>query len=59
MVLEVGDTLNTETECVAGIYLSVDTAELKHVRINHTATENLYPTSMLAESATLTATDMA
>jgi hypothetical protein len=59
VVLEVGDTLYTKTECVARIYLRVYSAKLQYVRVNHSATENLYPASMLAESTTLTATDMA
>ena len=59
MILEVGNTLNTKTESITGIYLRIDTAELKDIRVNHTATEDFHPTGVLTEATTLTATDMA
>ena len=58
LVLEVCDTLDTHTECISRVFLAVDTAELEHVRVYHTATEDLNPSSVLAEGATLTATDV-
>ena len=59
LVLEVCDTLDTHTECVARVYLAVDAAKLKHVGVNHTATKNLYPAGVLAEWASLAAADVA
>ena len=59
LVFQVGNTLDTHTEGIASIDLAVDAASLKHVRIYHTAAKNLYPASMLAEAASLTAADIA
>ena len=41
------------------VHLAIDAASLEHVRVDHTATQNLYPTSVLAETAALTATNVA
>ena len=59
LVFQVGNTLDTHTEGIASIDLAVDAASLKHVRINHAATQNLYPACMLAEAASLTTADVA
>ena len=59
LVLEIGAALDTHTECVARVYLAVDPAKFEHVGVNHTATQNLYPACVLAEWATLAATDVA
>lgn len=58
-ILQVGDTLDAKTESVAGVHLAIDAASLEHVRVDHTATQNLYPASVLAETAALTATNVA
>ena len=59
LVLEVGDALDTHTECVARIYLAVDATKLEHVGVYHTATQNLNPTGVLAEWASLATADVA
>ena len=58
-ILQVGDALDTHTEGVARVDLRVNTAEFKHVGIDHATAEDLHPTGMLAEAATFTATDEA
>ena len=58
LVLEVGDTLDTHTECISRVLLAVDAAELEHVGVYHAATEDLDPSCVLAEGATLAATDV-
>lgn len=58
-ILQVSDTLDAKTESVAGVHLAIDAASLEHVRIYHTTTQNLYPASVLAETAALTATNVA
>ena len=42
-ILEVGNTLDTHTEGIASVFLAVDAACLKHVRIDHAATQDLEP----------------
>ena len=37
-IFQVGDTLNTHTEGITRIDIAVDTASLKIMRVNHTAT---------------------
>ncbi len=37
-IFQVGDTLNTHTEGITRIDIAVDTASLKVMRVNHTAT---------------------
>ena len=59
LILEVCDALDTHTECVARVYLAVNAAKFEHVGVNHAATQNLYPTGVLAEWASLAATDVA
>ena len=57
-VFEVRDTLYAHTEGVAAVLLAVDTAGLKDVRIDHTATEDLHPSCAFAERAALAAADV-
>ena len=52
-VLEVGNTLYTQTEGIARIYLRINAARLQYVRVHHTATQNLYPACAFAERTTL------
>ena len=54
-ILEVGDTLYAKAEGIAAIDGAVDTAGFKHGGIHHAATQNLDPTRVLAETATLAA----
>ena len=58
-ILQVGDALDAKTECIAGVNLAVDAASLKYVGVYHTATQDFNPSCVLAESATLAATDVA
>ena len=48
-----------ETEGITGIYLAVYAAKLQHVGVNHSAAQDFHPSCMLAESAALTAADVA
>ena len=57
-ILQVGDTLDTHTEGVAAIDGAVDAAGFQYVRVNHTATENLYPAGVFAEAASFAAADV-
>ena len=59
LILQVGDTLHTEAEGITGIYLAVYAAKLQHVGVNHSAAQDFHPSCMLAESAALTAADVA
>ena len=52
-ILQVGDALHAKAESVAAIDGAVDAAGLKHGGIHHTATQNLDPTRVLAETAAL------
>jgi hypothetical protein len=52
-VLEIGDSLYSKTEGIARINLRINTARLQYVRINHTASQDLYPASTLTERTTL------
>ena len=58
LILEVCDALDTHTECVARVYLTVDAAKLENVGVYHTATKNLDPTCVLAEWAALATADV-
>ena len=58
-ILQVGDALYTHTEGITGIDIAVDAASLEVVRVYHTATQNLYPSCMLAEVTSLAAADVA
>ena len=53
LILEVSDTLNAHSECVARVFLAVNTTELKHVGVYHTTTKNLYPACVLAKRTSL------
>lgn len=58
-VFQVGDALDTHAEGVARVFLGVDTTEFEHVGIDHTTTEDLHPSGVLAEATTLATTDEA
>ena len=57
-IFEVRDTLYTHTERIAGIDFRINTTSLQHIRIHHTATEDLNPSGSLAERAAFAATDI-
>ena len=59
LILEVGDTFYTHAESEAGIFFRVYAAGLKHIGVDHAATENLHPAGVLAESATLATAQVA
>ena len=46
-------TLQTDAEGVAGVFIRVDAAHLKHLGVNHAAAEDLDPALALAERATV------
>jgi hypothetical protein len=58
-VFEVGDTFYAKTEGVACVYLRINTARFEYIRVNHTATKDLYPTCTLAERTTLATAEVA
>ena len=58
LVFEVCDALDTHTECVTRILFAVYAAKFEHIGVYHTATQNFYPTGVLAEGATLTTADV-
>ena len=47
-------TLQTDAEGVAGVFIRVDAAHLKHLGVNHAAAEDLDPALALAERAAFT-----
>ena len=58
-VLEVGNTLNTESESVAAEYLAVYSAGFEDIGIDHTAAEDFDPAGLFAEGASFAAAYMA
>ena len=56
---EVGDALDAHAEGVARIDAAVDTIELKHIGVNHAATEDFHPARTFAEGTALSAADVA
>lgn len=58
-IFQVGNAFHTQAEGIAAIDLAVNAAGLKHGRIHHTATQNLDPTRVLAETAALATTQHA
>ena len=58
-VFQVSDALHTHTEGIARVLSAVDAAGLEHIRVYHSAAQNLHPAGMLAEAAALAATDVA
>ena len=53
-VLQHRDTVDTDTECQARIYITVDTAAFKYLLVYDTGTEDLDPACSLTELAALT-----
>ena len=58
-VFEIGDTLDSHAESITGIDLAVNAARLQHVRVHHSASENLHPSGALAERTAFSAADIA
>ena len=58
LIFEVGNSLNTHTECVTRIDLAVDAAKLEHVGVYHTTAQDFYPACVLAEWAALATADV-
>ena len=58
-VFEHGDSFDSHTQGISGVSAAVDTAQIEHIRVYHSATENLHPSRMLAEATTLAAADVA
>ena len=53
------NTLNTHSKCESGVFLAVNAGGFKHIRIHHSAAENLQPAGSLADVATLAVADVA
>ena len=58
-IFEVGDTLDTHSECIAAVLLAVDTAVLQYVGVDHTTAKDLNPSRMLTEVTSFTSADVA
>ena len=50
-IFQVGDALDAKSKGITAVHLAVDAARLEHIGVNHAATQNLYPASVLAETA--------
>ena len=59
LIFQVGDALYTHTEGIASVDGGVDAVGVEYSRVYHAATEDFHPASVLAESATITAADVA
>lgn len=59
LIFQVCNALYTETEGIATILLRVDAAKLQDVRVNHSATKDFHPASVLTESTAYTTANMA
>ena len=57
-VFEHGDSFDSHTQGISGVSAAVDTAQIEHIRVYHSATENLYPSGMFTDVTTLAATDV-
>ena len=58
-VFQVGDAFYSHAERIAGVFFAVDSACVEHIGVDHTASEYFHPSGVLAESASLSAADMA
>ena len=59
VVLEHCNSLNAHTERKPAVFIGIDSAVAKHVGVNHSRTEDLYPALALAKTAALTSTHKA
>ena len=58
LIFQVCDTLHTHSESKAGVLLRIYATGLKHVGIDHSATEDFNPSGVLAERATLASAEI-
>ena len=58
LVLQVGDALYAHTEGITLVFLAIDAVCFEHIGVNHTTTEDFYPTRVFTESTSLTTTDV-
>lgn len=54
-----GDTVQTETECKAGVLFAIDTAVLEHVGVHGAAATDFHPAGALAATATFATAEYA
>ena len=57
LVFEHSNALNAHTEGETSVFLAVDAAVFQHVGVNHSAAQNLEPSSALADVAAFAAAD--
>ena len=48
-------SLNAHAECKAAVFIGIDSAAFQHIRMNHSRTENFYPTFSFTKPAAFTA----
>ena len=58
LILEVGDALNTHTQCISAVYFAVDATRIQYIWVDHTATQNLYPTGVFTETTAFATTEV-
>ena len=58
LILQVSYTLHAHTESESGVLLRIYATGLKHVGIDHSATEDFNPSGVLAERATLASAEI-
>ena len=58
LILKVGDTLHAEAEGVAFIACGVDAVGFQYGGVNHAATEDFHPASVLTKVTSCTAADV-
>ena len=58
LIFQVSNTLDTHTEGVSAVYLTVDAVTFQYVGVYHTATQDFYPAGMLTERTALSATNV-
>ena len=57
LVFQHGYSFDAHTESIAGIFITVDAAIFKQVRVHHSAAEDLYPATVFANITALSMTD--
>ena len=58
LILQVCNALYAHTEGITLILLAINAVCFEHIGVYHAATEDFYPTRVLTESTTRTATDV-
>ena len=59
LIFQVRDAFHTHTEGITLVHLRIDAVRLKYRRVDHAAAQDLHPTGVFAEAATLAAADVA